>query len=119
VTSVSAVNLNIGRLLTDGTDFNVNYAVNLSAIAASLPGRITLNLTGTPSQPAALFHRRERSVLGHATGRKAQSQLEHVGLGDLQPATLLDHLVARYLGSQWITYYRALRPAARLRRSPA
>ena len=47
ITEVRATNLNIGRLFTRGVDVNVTYGFDLSNVAASLPGHLTLNANGT------------------------------------------------------------------------
>jgi hypothetical protein len=120
VTSVSAVNLNIGRLLTDGIDFNVNYGWNLSAIAASLPGRITLNLTGTYLSRLRYFtDANDPSSVTRQDGVLGNPNWSMLGSATYSLPRFSITWQARYLGSQWITYYRALRPAASTCRSPA
>jgi len=112
VTSVSAVNLNIGRLLTDGIDFNVNYGWNLSAIAASLPGRITLNLTGTYLSRLRYFtDANDPSSVTRQDGVLGNPNWSMLGSATYSLPRFSITWQARYLGSQWITYYRGITPS--------
>lgn len=47
VTEVRATNLNIGRLFTRGLDIGVSYGLDLTDVAADLPGRLTVAGSGT------------------------------------------------------------------------
>lgn len=112
VTSVSAVKLNIGRLLTDGVDFNVAYGWDLSAIARALPGHVGVRLTGTYLSRLRYFSdANDPSSVTRQDGVLGNPDWSMLGSATYTLPRFSLTWQARYIGSQWITYFKGITPS--------